>query len=93
MLGSDGGLRASRRSRLLGCVGMTYEQIRLTSMGPIDGAWIHLELDPGGWYLRIGHRHLAGRYGDCQSEYYGDLTLAEVMDVIDATLSTLGHAE
>lgn len=70
---------------------MPYQQPRLTEMEPIVGAWIHMEHDVDGWDLRIGHRHFAGRHGDCEAEQYHGLSVAEMIDVIEATLLTLGH--
>lgn len=71
--------------------GMTYEQLRLTQYEVVEACWVRLEMVDDYWRMVIGHRHLAGQYGDCQTEYYQELTMGEVADVIVATLGTLCH--
>lgn len=72
---------------------MSYTEPRLTQYEPIDRAWIRLASIEDGWYMHITHAHRCGQPGDCESEQYTSLTLGEVLDVLDATLMTLGHGE
>lgn len=63
--------------------------LQLTSYEAIDGVHIRLEQTMHGWDLWIMHRHLGGRFGDCEAEVYTQLTFGEVLDVIDATTMTV----
>lgn len=72
---------------------MPQPQMSILEFEPIDRAWLRLECREDGWYLHIAHAHRCGKPGDCDSEQYAALTLSEVMDVLDATLLTLGHSQ
>ena len=75
-----------------GCGRVPTNQLTLTVFDRIDGLRIELERNIHGWSLRIRHRHVAGRWVDCDFEYYEDLALAEVLDVVEAIEHTGGSA-
>lgn len=66
---------------------MEWTQLSLDHMyhPPVECIF-HLVESHDGWFLRYSHRHPDGRYGDCPTDHYERLTLAEALDVICATL-------
>ena len=74
-----------------GCGRVPTNQLTLTVFDRIDGLRLDLERNMDGWSLRIRHRHVAGRWVDCDFEYYEALTIAEVLDVLEATVMLAGH--
>lgn len=65
---------------------------RLTSIEPIVGGWMRFEYYADGWTLVVGHRHYAGRAGDCPCSSYHRLTGEELRDVLEAEVGTWGPA-
>lgn len=52
------------------------------SAEPIVELMYHLVLEEDYWFLRIAHRHHAGRFGDCPHDNYPRLTAGEAIDVM-----------
>lgn len=62
----------------------------LTSLEPIVAGWARMEYHADGWELVMGHRHFAGRMGECPAESYLNLTLAELLDVLEVVVGGWG---
>lgn len=71
---------------------MPYDELDLFQSETIDALWIRLELAEYGWKLTMGHRHRGQQGGECGTERYEDLTIADALDVIGLTATTIGHA-
>lgn len=71
--------------------GMTdYHQPSLMSAMIITGGWIHLEHTDTGWSVTVTHRHEGGQHNDCETFQQEGLEWAEVLEVLDCIMMTVG---
>lgn len=71
----------------------TCESDSLSQFYPIADQRFYLTEEPEGWLLEERHRHETGVWGQCQTIHCERMTVAEVLDVIDAIASSRHRLE
>jgi hypothetical protein len=60
---------------------------RLTTLDAVIETHLHLECSNSGWTLWERHRHIGGLMTDCPASEYQSLTIGELLDILEATLT------
>lgn len=60
----------------------------LSQFYPVEAATGSLSWGRGGWRLYLRHRHWSGAWSDCSEDTFESLSVAELLDVLEAVQAT-----